>query len=365
MIGVLFKCFDLVRQFGGWGIAVLFAVWFVGILLDEDRSALFRARVYKVIYTITRRVDAEKKYIANDIRGRLNLARRVMHLGKSVLPRAVEVQWIEGGTGSSHDIREGQFVIRLDPSAQQERNIAQLATAIVKRTTLQGIRHSVEAPLQTAIDLNLARSLISHVGNKSALDYFLSGEYRPQVERDQITKAWNGKILAIDERGLFIRILLVELEDFAKRVYGLAPRPYMAGEIEGLVDFLYNIAVKKAGGRIRLDFQHAYIRVSVIIVAKTDKLLTSIEPYVKRMHVSLQKGHFSVYVLAYDKDWLGEVDPESYRRFEEQLHLLKEELDKATVARKDFDIEFTCVDQQGKSRRARCIRYLAPPPQGG
>ena len=356
----LLELLDFVRKYGGWGFAILVALFFLRLLLDEEKSSLLRAQAFKLVYRLTGRVDAEKKYISGDVASRLNLARRRLHAGRNILPRAVDVQWVEGGSGTCHQIREGEFIVRLDPSAQQERNIALLATAIVKRTTLQGIRHSVEAPLQTAIDLNLAKALLHNVGNKAALDYFLSSEYAPAVDKDNLSRAWNGKIQTIDERGLFTRILLIELEDFAKRVYGLAPRPYMAGEVEGLVDFLFSIAVRKPKQEIRLAYERAYIRVAIIFVAKIDKLLKSIEPYVKRMHANLQKGYFSVYVLAYDKDWLEESDSETHKQFEAQIEELTSELDKATVATRDMDVEFSCVDLEGRRRRARCIRYLAP-----
>jgi hypothetical protein len=356
----MLEILDFIRKYGGWGFALLVSVYFLKILLDEEKSSLLRAQAYRLIYRLTGRVDAEKKYISSDIAGRLNLARRRLHVGKNILPRAVDVQWVEGGAGTSHEIREGEFIVRLDPSSQQEKNIVLLATAIVNRTTLQGIRHSVEPPLQTAIDLNLVKALLSQVGNRAALDYFFSSEYVPATSKDELSRSWNGKIQTIDERGLFTRILLLELEDFAKRIYGLAPRLYMAGEVEGLVDFLYSLAARKPKQEIKLEYERAHIRIKVIFVARVDKLLKSIEPYVRRMPTSLQKGYFSVYVLAYDKEWLEELDPETHKQFETQVTELTGELEKATVATKDCDVEFSCIDLEGRRRKGRCLRYVAP-----
>ena len=64
------------------GVVLALIIVFLRILMDEDRSALWRGRVSLAIYKATGKRNAEKDYIANDIRGRLNLARRGMHFGK-------------------------------------------------------------------------------------------------------------------------------------------------------------------------------------------------------------------------------------------------------------------------------------------
>jgi len=109
-----------------------------------------------------------------------------------------------------------------------------------------------------------------------------------------------------------------------------------------------------------LQFQKAYIRVAIIIVARTYKLIRSVEPYVKRMNALLNKDFFSIYMIAFDKEWLGEADPQSYDVFQQQLTQLSTELDKGTMAVKDFDVEYSCVDQGGNRRKARCASNRAP-----
>lgn len=345
---------------GAWAVTFV-SVCFIFILItDEDTAAVWRGRLYKGVFQITGQTQAEKRYISNDIKGRLNKARRRHHFGKALLPRAVDIVWVEGGAGAVNEVKEGEFVVRLDPSRDQEKNIALLAYSIVKRTTLVGIRHSVEEPLQLAIDLNLIKCLLSQLKSKSALDYFFANNYSPQLNGDAAAKVWSDRITILDERGVFTRILLVELDDFAKRVHGIPPRPFMAGEVEGLVTFLYRIATKQSGQLVPLQYERAYIRIAIIIVAMTEKLLDSVEPYLQMMNALLNKNFFSIYMVAFDKEWLGEVDPQAYTLFTEQLSRLRTEFDKATTAVKDFDVEFYCVDQRGKRRKARCVRYTAP-----
>jgi len=360
MLQLLLKIGELLLAHGAWGLVFIAFCVILIIIVDEDRAAVWRGRLFRGIYSVTGQVQAEKRYISNDIKGRLNKARRAHHFGKALLPRAVDIVWVEGGAGAVNEIKEGEFVVRLDPSREQEKNIALLASSIVKRTTLVGIRHSVEEPLQLAIDLNLVKCLLAQIRDKNALDYFFRHEYTPQLGGNIAAKGWNDKITILDERGMFTRILLVELDDFAKRVHGMPPRLFMAGEVEGLVGFLYRIATKQFGQLVPLQYQKAYIRVAIIIVALTDKLLSSVEPYIKRMNVLLNRDFFSIYMIAFDKEWLGEVDPQAYELFQQQLTQLRQELDKGTMAIKDFDVEFHCIDQHGHRRKARCARYATP-----
>ena len=352
--------FDLLTKYGPWGLLLAVTYFLIKTLLDEDRAALFRAKFYKIAYSCTGRVNQEKRYISNDIKGKLNLARRKMHFGDEVLPRAVDVSWVGEGTGMTHDVREGEFVIRLDPSTNQPENICRMATAMVKRTTLSGIRHSVEAPLETAIELNLVRELLKTADNREALDWFLANKYQQGVSYDDATAHRNEQVVTIDERGLFTRLLLVELESFSREMVGRPPRPYMAGEIEGLVEFLYELCSKKPRQNVPLNYHRAFIRIGVIIVAKTAKLMTSIEPYIEAMNINLEKESTSIYVLVLEKEWLEEADPAAHAIFEKQIAKLDREIDRQTVAIKRGDYSYTFLERSGKHRKARCIRYVMP-----
>jgi hypothetical protein len=360
MIENLLKILEMVEKYGPWALCGLISLWLLTILLDEDRSASLRAKIYKIIFRFTGRSDHEKKYIANDIRGKLNLARKELCPTKNALGKAVEVLWVEGGRGDAEDIKEGEFIIRLDPSAHQSHNIVLMATAVVKKTVMLGIRHSVETPLQTAIDLNVVRQILTKVSNKSALDWFLSSQYIPTIGNDSSVNDRNEQILALDERGLFTQILLIELEDFSRRICGMPPRPYMTGEVNGFVSFLYKIATKQMGHDVPLHYLTAFIRIGVVIVAKTSKVLNSIQPYVYAVQKHLQQEPYSIYVMAFDKDWLGNSHPDLETKFNEQVESLRTTLQDGTVAEQDFDIVYSCADQAGNRRKARCIRYVTP-----
>jgi hypothetical protein len=134
----------------------------------------------------------------------------------------------------------------------------------------------------------------------------------------------------------------------------------MAGEIEELVDYLYRLSNRE---EVPMEFHRAFIRFSAIRVAKTWKINRTIAPYIKAMQVGLGKDVFSIYVLIFDKGWLGAVNPAALEQFEKQIRRLEAEIETGTEAVRDFDVEYTAIDERGKPRRCRCIRYLAPSQQ--
>jgi len=199
---------------GGLILLVGVVVYLLRTLLDEDRSAVFRGRAYKALLAVSKRRDHEKKYLSNDLRGRLNLARRDLHYGRQILPQAVKIEWIDGTSSETYDLSDNEFVIRLDPSQHQAHNIVRMAEAMTRRTSLTGLHSVIEKPLRDALHCNLVRKLLTAIGNQQALDVFFP-ETMPAPGIDLQFDTWNTRVVEIDNQGLYERLLLVELEDLA------------------------------------------------------------------------------------------------------------------------------------------------------
>lgn len=339
-------------------LIILISIKFFLILMDENKTAIWRAKIYKSLMYFSEKREYEKKYVSNDIRGRLNQARVKLNFGKDLLPKAVGIEWVENAEGETYTIKEGEFFVKLDPANCQENNIVTLATAIVERTSLVGIRNLIEKPLQNSIDLNLVKELLDRMGNERIKDWFFSEKYDPEIKNDEKTNEWNTKISEINEKGLFLRILIVELKEFSKKIKGLEPRPYMKGEIEGLIEFLYKYAIRKYEERIPLDYRKAHIGIGFLPVAKTDKILhEGIEKYIKAIAIKMEYEIDTLYMIVFDKEMLAEFSPEAKQRFDEIVNNLETSIKEHPQIFKDFEDKYICVDQFGNRRHAKCIRY--------
>lgn len=213
-------------------------------------------------------------------------------------------------------------------------------------------------PLAEAIDINLVRNILLLVNNRHIMDWFFSNEYLPKIKSSQQLEEKNQIVHEIDERGLFTRVLLVELSEFSKRIHGLAPRPYMTGEIEGLTDFLHKIATKKVGQDVPLEYITAYIKIAFLLVADTSKIIhEGLYPYLKCIAISVQKGVNSIYVIIWDKAQLGEYNSEAFREFQTRTRELDRSIAGQYKVKKASELSYSIVDAKGKARKAKCIRY--------
>jgi len=353
--------FELILKYGVWGIVlllVIFILLLIRILIDEDKTDIWRGRFYKVLYKILKRREAEKKYVAYDIAGRLNLARRGMPFGKNLIPRSLKVEWIESSSGQTYIPKEGELVVKLDPAEEQEKNIIFLAHALIQKTALIGIRYILEKPIEDSVDLNLIKNLLREIGNPTILDWYMKYEYIPQIEQNEKLKDWNSKIVEIDERGLFTRLLLVELDRYGVKIAGTSKSSEMEEEIKDLIKFLYNIATKKYGENAPLNHITRNIKIGILLVGETSKILSSIDPYIKAFIYQLKKQVESIYVLSFSKEFLRENDEESEKAFEEMRGYLQERIESEFKVEKDFELTYFCYDIKGRKRKAKCVHYI-------
>jgi len=357
----LITVFEFIAQYRVWGLVVIgigIICYLVRVLLDEDRSALWRARIYKAIYRVSGRTTAEKEYIANDIASRINLARRRMPFAKEYLPSSIGVQWIEGGKGEAVSLGNDEMLVRLDPGDLQEENIVLMANALVKRTSLAGIRHILNSPLELSMDMNLVKSLLTEIGDRRILDWYFRNEYQPTSDDSSEVKKWNEKITEIDERGLFTRLLLVELDNYSRQIIGKTSSPNMLDEITGLVEFLFRIATKAYGQDVPLDYMSRYIKIGVILVGETSKVLSDgLDRYLKAFAFAMRRQLASIYVFVTDKEWLGATNPEIYEQFVKITKNLDKDIEQHFQIRKEFELKYACTDSAGNKRKARISRY--------
>jgi len=360
-MNILLEIIEIIEKYRLWGL-ILLLILIIYILLrtliDEDKSNIWRGKFYKVLYKLLKKREAEKRYISNDVSGRLNLARRQMPFGKDLIPKSIKLEWIKNAQGDSYVPREGELVVKLDPAEAQENNITYLAQAMVQKTALIGVRYILDKPLEDAIDLNLIKNLLNKIGNRTILDWYMKNEYMPQVDQRNDLKNWNSKIVEIDERGLFTRLLLVELDSYGKSLVGRPRTIEMESEIKGLIEFIFKIATKRYGEDAPLSYRRRNIKIGVLLVGETSKVLWSIEPYIKAFAMSLNQEAKAIYVVSFSKEFLKEKDEESEKAFEEMRAYLHKRIEKDFKVQKDFELAYQCYDIKGRRRKAKCIRYI-------
>lgn len=337
---------------------LLVILYLLRLIFTPEKADIFRARAYQALAVLTNKRSFEKRFISNDIRGRLNLARKNIYFGKSIVPTAVGVEWVEAESPTPYDIREGQFIVRLDPRQNQASNTVAMADTIVKRTTLRGVRHVTNPRLCRAIELTLVKKLLRATGLRGALDIFYSEHYAPLRSGDPHLDGWVTRVAEIDDQGLFERLLLVELEDFARRVLHLEPRPYMIGEVEDLVKWVHSHATREEGQEATpLEFKRAHIKVGIVLVAKIRTIVErGAKPYLEAIRIGVENdGLDAIYLVVWGKSHLGSG---RHRRYARTCRDLRKRIRGNPSLTEHFQTKYEYIDPRGYRREGEISRFL-------
>jgi len=241
-------------------ILILFLFDFFRLLFDKDKCDLWRSRFYKFASKINQSNVNEKKYILSDLNARINLARRALDYSNSVLPKMVDIEWVDSEFKDSetYDLKEGQFVVKVSNKNSQEDNIINIVRAVTKRTSLVGIRYILDnnKDLETTIDEVITEKLIRLIKNKHILDKYYRDFLKICLDNNEQIRKYFEDIKNIDNLGMFFRVFLIELEFFSDRIVGQPFRPFLLGEIEYFLDYLKEITPEKTPEKVHLTFEN-------------------------------------------------------------------------------------------------------------
>ena len=93
-------------------------------------------------------------------------------------------------------------------------------------------------------------------------------------------------------------------------------------------------------------------------MGETSKILSGIENYLMAFAYKIQQQLTSVYVIVWDKEFLGNIDPETHQKFVEMTESLDKNIQKVFRVPKDFELKYTCSDHAGNKRKAKISRYI-------
>jgi hypothetical protein len=174
-----------------------------------------------------------------------------------------------------------------------------------------------------------------------------------------LAELWYSKVAEIDDQGLFNILLLVELEDYGRRIGGKEPRPYMFGQIEYAVNFIHNIATKKEGIEVKLDFIRTHIKLKIILVERADAILEQgIKPYVDAVKIALDCVE-AFYLIILQKDYLKLKNIEGFFNYRRLCKDLAMEIESLPGVSKHFEVpSYEYSDPNGIHREGKLIRYL-------
>lgn len=215
---------------------------------------------------------------------------------KKFLPYDLKVEWVSEND-TLETVTDKKQIIVYVPSYKNE--LSQ-AVGVLHSYCSKGFASSAKVYMpeeaSQASDLIVTQKLTQYAGH-NVYDYF-NREYLPELlKSDTIVKKVFQKLQKVDTDGLFIPVLLNEIDKYSSRIYPAIPTPDIAKTIVHLMDFIYTIVVRSPGEIVPLTFCEDEIKIKIVLAVSD--ISYNIEPCVKEAEDAIQEQRVNtIYVLA-------------------------------------------------------------------
>lgn len=230
------------------------------------------------------------------------------------LPYDLKVRWIDGNESMEAVVEDRQIVVYV-PSYKNE---MQQAIGVLHNYCINGFAQKAKLYMpkdaKQASDIIITQKLAQHAGH-NVYDYF-NREYLPElIKKDRSYALILEKLQQVDSDGLFLPILLNEIDKYANRIYPSVPTPEKMDVIMHFMNFIYKIATRDRGELVPLTFVEDSIKIRIILAVSD--VTSSIDKPVKEAEEAIQSRSVNtVYVLAsgFKMGYAREISDNIYKR---------------------------------------------------
>jgi transcription antitermination factor NusA-like protein len=219
-----------------------------------------------------------------------------------VLPYPMKIEWAKKGQDAQTFLRDGQVIVTMHPNVDNDHNIAVSTVAYLKKGLLPQARHYVDPTLMQATDYTVAKQIFKLAKHDSASEYLIQNLLLPQAKNNPQLTNDSAALDTMNNAGLFSPVFLVQLHSLGKRLFPVTPDKRVAQEIRNFLEFLQDIALKKSGETVDLDFARSNIRVKVMIVAREETKQRGTQDFVRRIKQAQSDGLDYIYISAWGID---------------------------------------------------------------
>lgn len=260
---------------------------------------------------------AARHNVAVDIQSKVTGYIKSYH-AESILPYKLKFKWMQVNNVESYT-EKGDVIVVMDYKKNNDRNFINAIRGYTSQAFLPDIRHDLPPKFLTAAELVIQENIIRSQ-RRSALSIFHSEVVPSQIVRDKEINAYYNTLTNIGMLGFFDNILLNEVVQSKEILRSMAPDERDV-EIHNFVTFLETFWERKSGEDVPLTHTGHIFKVTIILVARSDKIYSSVGAYVRRAEKALASGFKSVYVtgVKYDYDFTGKVIKELEQKIPEKL----------------------------------------------
>jgi transcription antitermination factor NusA-like protein len=216
-----------------------------------------------------------------------------------ILPHTMKIEWTKTGQDAQTFLRDGEVIVRIHPNVDDDHNIVVSTMAYLKKGLIPQGRHYVDSTLMEATDFAVAKDIFKVAKRDSASEYLIQNVFLPEATKNPQLADDSTLLDEISNAGYFSPIFLIQLHLLGRRLFPSTPSTRVQHEIRNFLDFLHVVASKKKDEDVNLDFVQSNIRSKVMPVAREEKRLSGIDPYVRAIKRAQSSGLDYVYISAW------------------------------------------------------------------
>lgn len=241
--------------------------------------------------------NSEYFFVKYDIQGTINSF--IVKTAKKVPQLEVvkaKIEWVDSNQTPENYIRNGELIIRLHRSDNQNRNIVNASMAFIATSFLKKAKSYIAQYQREAIDLFACYDLLQ-LEKRELVEQFAQDFLKNKMTNEKIGDFFE-KFMDINKAGIFYPIFIQEMTFFGEKVFTRRRNEtQIYEEIKRLVIFLYRYAHKKQGEDVESEFNGEYCKFSIRIIGKSRKIQSEGEEMYKRSLKTISPDTETVYLL--------------------------------------------------------------------
>jgi len=268
----------------------------VYFIKNPEKFEKFIALLAKFFNFLTNKFD--KTYIKYDLQGKINdylkiISKKVKHIDI----KKINIQWVDVVNQTRENfIKDGNLIIRLHKSDNQNRNIVNASMAFISHSFLKKAKSYVAKYQRESLDLYVCYDLLKNEKSE-ILDQFVQDFMKEKMDSDKIADLFE-KYEDINKAGIFYPILVQELTFLGEKVFGKKRDDQkIYEEVQQLIFYLNNYANRKFKDDSIADFNGQYCKFAIRIIGKQYKVVTDGERiYINNLN-KINSGNETIYLI--------------------------------------------------------------------
>lgn len=285
-------------QYGPWGLVAVAIILFI-IFYDKAEKPV--AKILDLFYWAGG--NWRRRAVKADIQSDINSFSQSMDKEvPNIMPYNIKLQFVSD-IDRAELLRDKNLVlVRIRDRRHDDKNFVHAMLAFCPIGVLPASRPYLDNLLSDGIDLTITRKFLNAIQYQGALNYLYKEVIEPEIaEKPELDKLCT--ILdRFDERGLFTKVVLRELRDFATKVESRYPTEAHKNEIRQFVEYMDVIAKRQPGEKCETDFIGNHISMKLVMVGTPDTLTTKgIVGYLQAIQWAKGRNIERAYIAARDK----------------------------------------------------------------